>query len=188
MNSRLNRFVLFFSLFCLAVFCGRSLFGGSICFQHLSNLHLSGDHQVAEVLNISHLRKSDTIKNLAKKRESGRNRATDHHIRLAMNRQNTGKVVCVPGKEQAKVIDGYSVNSFEGSQIQVLVNAPKNKIIVKGVTKGRLYIFTCMGKQVFFGKLRDNIELDITSLLDGCYNLKVEREGQVYSKQIIIRR
>ncbi len=95
----------------------------------------------------------------------------------------------MPGKEQAKVIDGYSVNSFEGSQIQVLVNAPKNKIIVKGVTKGRLYIFTCMGKQVFFGKLRDNIELDITRLcLDGCYNLKVEREGQVYSKQIIIRR
>ncbi len=188
MNSNTRRLILFTTLLVMMMGPGKLILGAGFSSSSMALNHPSFTITASLVFAGNESDRVDTIRNQVKSKGSSKSRATDHHIRLAMSHQSAGKVVCVPGKEQSKVSDGYSVNSFEGSEIQVLVNASKNKLVVKGVDKGRLYVFTCMGKQVYFGKLKDNIELDITSLLDGCYTLKIEKEGQVFSRQIIIRR
>lgn len=188
MNTNFSRLFILCNMLCLMLSSGLFSLAAGVTVSPVGLNHASGEIVINYSWTDFISDRVDSTKSRVTSKVGGKSRATDHHIRLAMSHQNTGKVVCVPGKEQAKITDGYSVNSFEGSQIQVLVYAAKNRLVVKGVDKGRLYIFTCMGKQVYFGKLKDNIELDITSLLDGCYTLKIEKEGQVFSRQIIIRR
>lgn len=74
------------------------------------------------------------------------------------------------------------------NDVTVYPNPASDYIIVKNAHGANLYLFTCMGKQVYFNRVKDEGALDIRSVPCGCYTLKLELENRFRSMTLMVRR
>lgn len=72
--------------------------------------------------------------------------------------------------------------------VTVYPNPATDYVIVKNARGANLYLFTCMGKQIFFSTVNNEQPIDIKAVPCGCYTLKLELGNRFRSVQLLVRR
>ncbi len=121
----------------------------------------------------------------------------DHLVKLIRQPGSTSyQALCCPVtlEESLSPASGkVAIDPTEDMQLQltdvtVYPNPASDYLVVKNGHKANLYLFTCMGKQVYFSTVNHEDPIDITSVPCGCYTLKLEIGNRFRSLQLQVRR
>ena len=88
----------------------------------------------------------------------------------------------------AESIETKDDSVLQLSDVTVYPNPASDYLIVKNGHKANLYLFTSMGKQVYFSTVNHEDPIDITGVPCGCYTLKLELGNKFRSLQLQVRR
>lgn len=74
------------------------------------------------------------------------------------------------------------------NDVTVYPNPASDYLVIKNAHGANLYLFTCMGKQIYFSTINHEDPINISSVPCGCYTLKIEKENRFRSMKLHVRR